>query len=151
MTTTTLPRPSANVTGTCPVCKLIFEACRCTGFDRHHRLVQQLVDDGDQRAATAGRQVPRTVQEMAPGLERQPVLRLVDQPLVFLPTAAARSGADDACVLCGRWLCGGNCFAPAPTPSLHRPPGVTALNDQERKDLSDKVRDANKRSESRPK
>ncbi|MFF0338090.1 hypothetical protein ACFYUM_36550 [Streptomyces fimicarius] len=101
--------------------------------DTFHQLVKQLVDDGDQRAATAGRQALRTVQEMSPGLERQPVLRMVDRPLLFLPTT------------------GGNCYAPAPAPSMHRPPGVTALTDQERKDLSDKVRDANKRSESRPK
>ncbi|MFF3975067.1 hypothetical protein ACFYZ6_35170 [Streptomyces rubiginosohelvolus] len=117
MTITTLPRPTENVTGTCPVCGGTFETCRCTGFDRHHRLVQQLVADGDQRAATAGRQAPRTVQEMAPGLERQPVLRMVDRPLTFAPTSS-KAGADDACVLCGRWLCGGNCFAPPPTPSL---------------------------------
>ncbi|MEU0703379.1 hypothetical protein ACWFQ7_29300 [Streptomyces bacillaris] len=118
--TTTIPLPSAPVSSVCPTCQLIFEACRCTGYtDQHHRLVRQLVADGDRRARRAGRQAPRTLQEMAPGLDRQPVLRMVDRPLVFTPTSSkARAGADDACVLCGRWLCGGNCFAPAPTPSM---------------------------------
>ncbi|WP_053563189.1 hypothetical protein [Streptomyces sp. CFMR 7] len=87
--------------------------------DRYHRLVRQLVVDGDRRARRAGRQAPRTLQQMAPGLDRQPVLRMVDRPLSFTPTSSkAGAGADDACVLCGRWLCGGNCFAPAPTPSM---------------------------------
>ncbi|MDT0493650.1 hypothetical protein RM717_24425 [Streptomyces griseus] len=87
--------------------------------DRYHRLVQQLVADGDRRARRAGRQAPRTLQEMAPGLDRQPILRMVDRPLSFTPTPSkAGAGADDACVLCGRWLCGGNCFAPAPTLSM---------------------------------
>ncbi len=101
MTTTTLPRPSANVTGTCPVCRLIFEACRCTGFDRHHHLVQQLVDDSDRRAAAVGRQAARTLQEMAPGLERQPVLRLVDRPITFTPTIPAAPVANGPCQSCG--------------------------------------------------
>ncbi|MFH9500576.1 hypothetical protein ACH4L9_34760 [Streptomyces globisporus] len=117
MTTTTLPRQAANTTGVCLVCQLIFEACRCTGVDRHHHLVRQLVADGDQRAATAGRQAPRTVQKMAPGLKRQPVLRMVDRPLTFTPTVAG-AGADDACVLCGWWKCRCAGAAPAPTPSM---------------------------------
>ncbi|MFF6859873.1 hypothetical protein ACFY9H_31390 [Streptomyces bacillaris] len=147
MTTATLPtRPSA--TGTCPNCQGNFETCSCGASprlprhelnsgpsaglyddmedaegperdetDRYHRLVRQLVVDGDRRAHRAGRQASRTLQEMVPGLDRQPVLRMVDRPLTFTPTAA-RAGADDACVLCGRWLCGGNCFALAPTPSM---------------------------------
>ncbi|MDX2921897.1 hypothetical protein [Streptomyces sp. NE06-03C] len=84
--------------------------------DTFHQLVQQLVDDGDDRAAAAGRQARRTYAEMAPGQTRQPVLNMT-RPLTFVPTVS-RAGADDACVLCGRWLCGGNCYAPAPTPSL---------------------------------
>ncbi|WP_199863317.1 hypothetical protein [Streptomyces sp. CB00316] len=85
--------------------------------DRAFRdLVEQLVADGDDRAATAGRRARRTLAEMAPGQTRQPVLRMTRE-LTFVPTAS-KAGADDACVLCGRWLCGGNCFAPAPTPSL---------------------------------
>ncbi|GGS24551.1 hypothetical protein GCM10010284_66860 [Streptomyces rubiginosohelvolus] len=97
--------------------------------DTFQQLVQQLVVDGDDRAAAAGRRARRTLQEMYPGYERQPVL-ILHRPAM----------ADDACGLCHRWGCTG-----------HDCPRVTALTDQERKDLSDKVRDANKRSESRPK
>lgn len=97
--------------------------------DRFHQLVQQLVVDGDNHAASASRRARRTLQEMDPGYTRQPVL------ILHRPTMS-----DDACGLCHRWSCTG-----------HGCPRVTALNDQERKDLSDKVRDANKRSESRPK
>lgn len=97
--------------------------------DTFQQLVQQLVDDGDDRAAAAGRRARRTLQEMNPGYERQPVL-ILHRPAM----------ADDACGLCHRWNCTG-----------HDCPRVTALTDQEREDLSDKLRDANKRSESRPK
>ncbi|MFD6479325.1 hypothetical protein ACFWEH_38100 [Streptomyces anulatus] len=97
--------------------------------EQFNRLVQQLVDDGDDRAASAGRRARRTLQEMAPGYKRQPVLTL------HRPTMS-----DDACGLCHRWGCTG-----------HDCPRVTALTEQEREDLSRKVGDANKRSESRPK
>ncbi|MFD5345642.1 hypothetical protein ACFWJY_18235 [Streptomyces anulatus] len=157
---------SQALTGTCPDCKGNFETCRCTGgvavlarcattapaptagggyggwedddnqrgyehdeTDQFNRLVQQLVDDGDERAAVAGRRARRTLQEMIPGYVRQPVL-VLHRPAM----------ADEACGLCHRWNCGG-----------HDCPRVVALTEQERKDLSDKVRDANKRSESRPK
>ncbi|MFF3036391.1 hypothetical protein ACFVS7_35960 [Streptomyces rubiginosohelvolus] len=96
--------------------------------DTFQQLVQQLVDDGDDRAAAAGRRARRTLQEMNPGYVRQPVL------ILHRPTMGQ-------CPLCERFDCGGH----------DCPPGVTALNDQERKELSDKVRDVNKRSESRPK
>lgn len=154
------PLPQA-LTGTCPDCKGNFETCRCTGVatlapragtigdigreddrgghdgrgyerdetDQFNRLVQQLVDDGDERAAVAGRRARRTLQEMIPGYVRQPVL-VLHRPAM----------ADEACGLCHRWNCGG-----------HDCPRVVALTEQERKDLRDKVRDANKRSESRPK
>lgn len=85
--------------------------------DRYHRLVRRLVADGDWRAHRAGRQTPRTLQQMAPDLNRQPVLRMVDRPLTFTPTVA-RAGADDACVLCGWWRCRCGGAAPAPTPSM---------------------------------
>ncbi|MFD8440185.1 hypothetical protein ACFV2I_34570 [Streptomyces microflavus] len=85
--------------------------------DRAFRdLVEQLVADGDRRALAAGRRARRTLAEMAPGQTRQPVLLMAPQ-LTFVPTAS-KAGADDACALCGRWLCGGNCVAPAPTPSM---------------------------------
>ncbi|MBD3550003.1 hypothetical protein [Streptomyces sp. JV180] len=80
--------------------------------DRFQQLVQQLVVDGDDRAASAGRQAARTLQQMAPGYVRQPVLILH-----------------------------------RPVTGEQRPPRVTALNDQERKDLSDKVGKQNERSE----
>ncbi|MEU6631745.1 hypothetical protein ABZ905_26210 [Streptomyces parvus] len=155
----------AATTGSCPICQGTFETCRCTGgvavLDRHperipasaaaggyggwedkdnrrgyerdetdqlNQLVGRLVADGDHRAAAAGRRARRTLQEMNPGFIRQPVL------ILHRPTMS------DACGLCHRWNCTG-----------HDCPRVTALTDQERKDLSDKVRDANKRSESRPK
>ncbi|WP_159031390.1 hypothetical protein [Streptomyces sp. S8] len=91
-------------------------------------LVEQLVADGDDRAAVAGRRARRTLQEMAPGHVRQPVL-ILHRPVM------------GQCPLCERWNC----------PGHDCPPGVTALNDQEREDLSKKVGEANKRSESRPK
>ncbi|MFH9125356.1 WhiB family transcriptional regulator [Streptomyces globisporus] len=84
--------------------------------DQLHQVVRRLTDDGDRRARAAGRHARRTYAEMAPGQTRQPVLRMT-RPLTFTPSVSSL-GADDACVLCGRWLCGGNCFAPAPTPSL---------------------------------
>ncbi|MEV7711198.1 hypothetical protein [Streptomyces sp. NPDC088270] len=104
--------------------------------DQFHQLVRDLVADGDEIARSAGRQARRTFAEMAPGQTRQPVLRMTRQ-LTFTPTAP-RAGADDACVLCGYWKC--RCGT-----------GLIALTDEERKELSDKVKEANKRSESRPK
>ncbi|WP_192815829.1 hypothetical protein OG582_39375 (plasmid) [Streptomyces anulatus] len=84
--------------------------------DQFHQVVRRLTDDGDRRARAAGRRTRRTFAEMAPGQARQPVLHMT-RPLTFAPTAS-RASADDACTWCGRWLCGGNCFAPAPVPSL---------------------------------
>ncbi|MGW2109485.1 hypothetical protein [Streptomyces sp. NPDC001948] len=65
-----------------------------TGF---YQLVRHLVGDGDDRARTAGRSACRTLAEMAPGYERQPVL-LLTRPLTF-------QSADDACAICGFWKC----------------------------------------------
>ncbi|MFD8474851.1 hypothetical protein ACFV2E_22790 [Streptomyces globisporus] len=84
--------------------------------DQLHQVVRRLTDDGDRRARAAGRHARRTYAEMAPGQTRQPVLQMTRQ-LTFTPSVSSKS-ADDACVLCGSWLCPGNCFAPAPTPSL---------------------------------
>lgn len=77
--------------------------------DEFHQLVVHLVGDGDRRAASAGRRVRRTLTEMAPGYTRQPVLWLT-RPLTF------RSGANDACVICGVWSCTGNCWQNTPAP-----------------------------------
>ncbi|MCX4451545.1 hypothetical protein [Streptomyces sp. NBC_01789] len=76
--------------------------------DQHHQLVDRLVADGDTRARTAGRRARRTLTEMYPGYERQPVLQLA-------PTVSFRR-ADDACVLCGYWTC--RCGGIAPAPAL---------------------------------
>ncbi|MEU4032449.1 hypothetical protein [Streptomyces anulatus] len=131
-----------------PLSQGSFETCRCTGVatlapragtigdirreddqsghdgrgyerdetDQFHQVVRRLTDDGDRRARAAGRHTRRTLAEMAPGQARQPVLHMTRQ-LTFAPTDTL-AGEDDACVLCGSWLCGGTCFAPAPTPSL---------------------------------
>ncbi|MFD6803956.1 hypothetical protein [Streptomyces cyaneofuscatus] len=85
--------------------------------DRAFRqLVEQLVADGDDRAATAGRRARRTLAEMAPGQTRQPVLRMTRE-LTFVPTVS-KAGADDACAWCGWWKCRCGGAAPAPTLSL---------------------------------
>lgn len=97
--------------------------------DRAFRdLVGQLVADGDDRAAVAGRRARRTLQEMAPGYDRQPVL-ILHRPVM------------GQCPLCERFNC----------PGHDCPPFATALDEQGHKDLSKKVGEANKRSESRPK
>ncbi|MGW5990972.1 hypothetical protein ACWFRT_33635 [Streptomyces anulatus] len=94
--------------------------------DRAFRdLVEQLVADGDTRAAGAGRRARRTLQEMAPGYIRQPVLNLLSPPTM------------GQCPLCERWNC----------PGHDCPPGVTALDEQDHKDLSDKVGKKNDQSE----
>ncbi|MGW1106145.1 hypothetical protein [Streptomyces sp. NPDC002540] len=81
--------------------------------EQYHRLVRQLVNDGDHRAQTAGRRARRTLAEMAPGYDRQPVLYLT-RPFTMAGMA------DDACVLCGRWNCNGTCYAPAPALAAQR-------------------------------
>ncbi|CAM5325695.1 hypothetical protein SFIMM107S_04463 [Streptomyces griseus] len=88
------------------------------------QIVQQLVGDGDDRAAGAGRGARRTLQEMAPGYVRQPVL-ILHRPVM------------GQCPLCERWNC----------PGHDCPPGVTALDEQGHKDLSDKVGKKNEQSE----
>lgn len=93
--------------------------------DRAFReLVKQLVDDGDDRAAVAGRRVRRTLQEMAPGHVCQPVL-ILHRPVM------------GQCPLCERFNCTGH----------DCPPSVTALDEQGHKDLSDKVGKKNEQSE----
>jgi hypothetical protein len=67
------------------------------------RLLDTMSTEGDARAARAGRQARRTLQQMQPGYERQPVLVL------------HRPKMNDACGICGFWRChcGGDA-APAP-------------------------------------
>ncbi|MGP3777094.1 hypothetical protein ACTWJ8_40300 (plasmid) [Streptomyces sp. SDT5-1] len=83
--------------------------CASAAVDEFHRLVADMVRHADAQVP-AGRRARRTLQEMAPGYERQPILTL------HRPTMA-----DDACVLCGRWNCTGtdcppNSAVPAPAP-----------------------------------
>ncbi|MFE7574674.1 hypothetical protein ACFU5Z_08050 [Streptomyces sp. NPDC057521] len=142
MTTTLALTPA--LTPTCPNCGGTFETCTYTGLaptplpragwledweeqdnqrgperdetDQFHRLIGDLVLDGDTRARTAGRRARRTLDEMQPGYERQPVLQLT-RPLTF-------RSADDACVLCGYWTCRCGGVAPAPAPAAHSTVGV---------------------------
>jgi DnaJ-class molecular chaperone len=61
--------------------------------DQFHQLVCGLVVDGDDRARTAGRRARRTIVEMAPGYDRQPVLRMTTAEITFT--------ASQACQRCG--------------------------------------------------
>ncbi|WP_411093577.1 hypothetical protein [Streptomyces sp. 049-1] len=56
-------------------------------------LLARMVHEADSRVPTE-RRARRTLQEMLPGYERQPVL------ILYRPVMA-----DDACGLCGRWNC----------------------------------------------
>ncbi|MFE1545517.1 hypothetical protein ACFW61_34375 [Streptomyces microflavus] len=89
------------------------------------QLVEQWVAEGDTRAAVAGRRARRTLQEMAPGYDRQPVL-ILHRPVM-----------GGQCPLCERFNC----------PGHDCPPSVTALDEQGHKDLSDKVGKKNEQSE----
>ncbi|MFF4918882.1 hypothetical protein [Streptomyces tendae] len=75
-------------------------------------LLARMVREADTRISTASR-ARRTLQEMLPGYERQPVLTL-HRPAM----------ADDACPLCGSWNCDpSKCppgVAPAPAPTAPR-------------------------------
>ncbi|MEV8103571.1 hypothetical protein [Streptomyces sp. NPDC088135] len=83
--------------------------------DQFHQVVGQLVATGDIRARAAGRRARRTLADMAPGAELQPILRLT-RPLTF-------RSADEACLLCGYWICRCSGIAPAPTTTA-TPTGV---------------------------
>ncbi|WSC25087.1 hypothetical protein OIE60_35410 (plasmid) [Streptomyces sp. NBC_01766] len=140
-----IARPLQAVTPTCPRCRGMFETCRCVGghlgvvlvqlapragiaddaqreddrsghdgsgyerdeTDQLHQLVARLVAAGDDRAQAAGRGARRTLAGMAPGYTRQPVLRMT-RPLPM-------RGAEDACGVCGRWICTPPCPSPAPS------------------------------------
>ncbi|UUA11603.1 MULTISPECIES: hypothetical protein [Streptomyces] len=97
MTTTIMTRPRSGL-----------EALDATDAHRQlGELLTSMVRAADARVEP-GRRARRTVQEMVPGYERQPVLTL------FRPVMAG-----DACPLCGRWSCDpSNCppasAAPAP-------------------------------------
>ncbi|WJV51775.1 hypothetical protein [Streptomyces flavofungini] len=69
-------------------------------------LVRDLVVESDQIAAAAGRKARRTLQEMAPGHKRQPVL-ILHRPLMTdgHQPRRLRQDAEDSCPLCGWWKC----------------------------------------------
>ncbi|MGJ5899417.1 hypothetical protein ACSCBZ_46880 [Streptomyces niveiscabiei] len=82
--------------------------------DAERRLGDHLLDVVRRQDAALpdGRRARRTLAEMAPGYERQPLLTL-HRPVM----------ADDACGLCGRWNCkGSDCppgAVPAPAATTH--------------------------------
>ncbi|MDX2802312.1 hypothetical protein [Streptomyces scabiei] len=106
MTTTIMTRAVA-----CPT-----EAANPThGRTQLDELVMRMVREADV-GIPAGRRARRTLQEMMPGYERQPVL-VLHRPAM----------GNDACPLCGRWLCNPNgCPSVAPTSA---PVTVTASGD----------------------
>ncbi|MFJ4276151.1 hypothetical protein ACIP29_37045 [Streptomyces coelicoflavus] len=76
-------------------------------------LLARMVGEADSRVPTE-RRARRTLQEMLPGYERQPVL-ILHRPVM----------ANDACPLCGRWNCDpATCppsgIAPTPAPATPR-------------------------------
>ncbi|NUK11171.1 hypothetical protein HRW18_24970 [Streptomyces lunaelactis] len=75
------------------------------GVARLYRLVRHLVADGDRRAQAAGQQARRTLAEMTPEYTRSPLLVL------------HRPRMNDACAICGSWLCRGKCWSAAPAPA----------------------------------
>ncbi|MFF8960806.1 hypothetical protein [Streptomyces sp. NPDC014894] len=79
--------------------------------DDFHQLVRHLAAAGDRSAAAGGRRARRTLAEMAPGYERQPVLTL------------HRPQMADRCPLCDRTPCADLCpyrtTTYAPTPAAH--------------------------------
>ncbi|MGI5397852.1 hypothetical protein [Streptomyces sp. CA-251251] len=76
-------------------------ACSAAAHRQLGDLLTRMVREADNRVP-ADRRARRTLQEMLPGYERQPVLTL-HRPVM----------ADDACPLCGRWNCTGSDCPPA--------------------------------------
>ncbi len=112
MTAAIMTRPVARATGAgmnpeywCPPCRG-FHAGPCTSVAHRQLgdLLARMVHEADSRVPTT-RRARRTLQEMLPGYERQPVLTL-HRPVM----------AGDSCPLCGKWNC---------DPSKC-PPGVSA-------------------------
>ncbi|WP_371674747.1 hypothetical protein OG985_48730 (plasmid) [Streptomyces sp. NBC_00289] len=109
MTTTIMTRSAVGATETAANLEYACERCGtwhagpCSALAHRQLgvLVARMVREAD-AGIPAGRRARRTVQEMAPGYERQPVLTLY-RPVM----------ADDACPLCGRWSCTGSDCPPA--------------------------------------
>ncbi|MEV7068541.1 hypothetical protein AB0N97_38045 [Streptomyces collinus] len=79
--------------------------CSASAHRQLGDLLMRMVREQDVRVPE-GRRVRRTLQEMAPGYERQPVLTL-HRPVM----------ADDVCPLCGRWSCTGTDCPPGAAPA----------------------------------
>ncbi|CAL9668798.1 hypothetical protein [Streptomyces sp. enrichment culture] len=116
MTTAIMTRAAARTTAAaadpeyaCDRCGAFHSGpCPATAHHRLGDLLAQMVRQADARIP-AGRRARRTLQEMMPGYERQPVLTLY-RPVM----------ADNACPLCGSWSCNpSNCppASAAPTPA----------------------------------
>ncbi|MET9335951.1 hypothetical protein ABZX78_32915 [Streptomyces cellulosae] len=116
MTTAIMTRPAARTTEAeanpeyaCDQCGTFHTGpCATAAHRQLGDLLARMVRETDARVP-AERRARRTLQEMMPGYERQPVLTL-HRPAM----------ADDACPLCGRWSCTGSDCPPsaAPAPSL---------------------------------
>ncbi|MER5293543.1 hypothetical protein ABT382_15895 [Streptomyces pharetrae] len=117
-----MTRPAAHTTVAatnpeywCAPCRAFHAGPCATVADRQlGDLLARMVREADGRIPQK-RRARRTLQEMAPGYERQPVLTLY-RPVM----------ADDACPVCGRWSCkgGSDCppgAAPAPAASVSVP------------------------------
>lgn len=92
MTTAIMARPAQHATE---------EANRQLGD-----LLARMVREADTRITAASR-ARRTLQEMAPGYERQPVL-VLHRPVM----------ANEPCFLCGRWACDPSNCPPSVAPSV---------------------------------
>ncbi|MFD5473366.1 hypothetical protein [Streptomyces sp. NPDC127105] len=77
-------------------------------------LLARMAREADARIPD-GRRARRTLQEMMPGYQRQPVLTL-HRPVM----------ADDACPLCGRWNCPGTDCPPSGTAPTGAPAATPA-------------------------
>ncbi|MEU0852522.1 hypothetical protein ABZ387_31840 [Streptomyces flaveolus] len=116
MTTAIMTRPAARTTVAasgpeywCDPCGT-FHAGPCASVAHRQLgdLLARMVHEADSRVPTE-RRARRTLQEMLPGYERQPVLTL-HRPVM----------ADEPCFLCGRWTCDPSTCPPssaAPAPA----------------------------------
>ncbi|MEU3855042.1 hypothetical protein [Streptomyces sp. NPDC029554] len=123
MTTAIMTRAAARTTAAaadpeyaCDRCGAFHSGpCPATAHHRLGDLLARMVRQADARIP-AGRRARRTLQEMAPGYERQPVLALY-RPVM----------ADDACPLCGRWSCNGSDCPPSGAAPALTAPTVSAV------------------------
>lgn len=111
MTTAIMTRPRPGVTA---LGETAAEHVRPNADRQLGELLTRVAREADTRIAV-GRRARRTVQEMMPGYERQPVLTLY-RPVM----------ADDACPLCGRWSCNGSDCPPSSAAPTSAPPATSS-------------------------